>query len=466
MTGKKKKIIRYSIIAVVAIIIIMVILKKSGVISSEEAIKVSIETVQQHTIIETVSASGKVQPEVEVKISPDVSGELIELGVKEGDKVTKGQLLAKIKPDFYEASYEQSVASSNGAKANLANSNARLLQVKAQLINAKATYERNEKLWNQQVISAAEWDAAKSAYEVAKAELQASEQTVQGADYNLKNALAIVKQSKDNLNKTAIYAPVDGTISKLSAEKGERVVGASQFSAPEILRIANLNEMEVKVSVNENDIVRVHLGDTALIEVDAYLKRKFKGIVTSIANSANSAGTGVDQVTNFDVKIRILRDSYTDLIPKDNPNLSPFRPGMSATVDIQTAIVYNVISVPIQAVTSRDNAKGIVKDTDKKDQKMENDDRPKVVSDKNKQEKTKTTEAQEYVFVYENGKVKMTKVKTGIQDNTNIQIIEGLKEKQEVVSGPYKAVSKTLKDGDKVKKTDKKDLFSTKEKPE
>ncbi len=466
MTGKKKKIIRYSIIAVVALIIILVILKKSGVISSEDAIKVSIETVQKHNIIETVSASGKVQPEVEVKISPDVSGELIELLVKEGDKVSKGQLLAKIKPDFYEASYEQAVASSNGAKANLANSNARLLQVKAQLINAKATYERNEKLWKQQVISAAEWDGAKSSYEVAKAELQASEQTVQGADFNLKNALAIVKQSRDNLNKTAIYAPVDGTISKLSAEKGERVVGASQFSAPEILRIANLNEMEVKVSVNENDIVRVHLGDTALVEVDAYLKRKFKGVVTSIANSANSSGLGVDQVTNFDVKIRILRDSYIDLLPKDNPNLSPFRPGMSATVDIQTASVYNVISVPIQAVTSRDNAQGIVKDADKKTDQMENDEQAKVVSDKNKQEKTKAVEAQEYVFVYENGKVKMTKVKTGIQDNTNIQILEGLKEKQEVVGGPYKAVSKTLKDGDKVKKTDKKDLFNTKEKAE
>ena len=244
-------------------------------------------------------------PETEVKISPDVSGEIIELPVKEGDQVKKGQLLAKIKPDFYLSDVERMEAALNNVIASLANAKARLAQSNAQFMNAKANYERNEKLWKQQVISASDWDAAKSAYEVAKAEVEAAQQTVNSAEFNIKSSRASLKESKNNLNKTSIFAPLDGTISKLEVEKGERVVGTSQFAGTELMRVSDLNEMEVDAEVNENDIIRVHPGDTALVEVDAYLSRKFKGIVIGIANSANNSSiTSVDQVTNFNVKIR------------------------------------------------------------------------------------------------------------------------------------------------------------------
>lgn len=452
----KKKFYRYLIIGGISLIIILAIGKKKGWLGKNEVINVSTELVTKRTIIETVSANGKVQPEVEVKISPDVSGEVTELYVKEGDEVKKGDLLAKINPDIYMSNLTRMVATLNTSKANMMNSQARLTQVEAQYINAKASFDRNEKLWKQQAISASEYDAAKAAFEVAKADVDAAKQTVKASEYGVKSTAASLKEASDNLSKTSIFAPVSGTISKLNVEKGERVVGTSQFAGTEIMRIANLNEMEVNVSVNENDIVRVHLGDTALIEVDAYLNRKFKGIVTEMANSANTTGTSADQVTNFEVKIRILRESYLDLVSTKNPNLSPFRPGMSATVDIQTKTVYNVITVPIQAVTTRDdttNVKG-------KKQVDEGNADENASTEKKRDEKKKSSELKEYVFLYIDGKVKMKKVKTGIQDNTYIQILEGLKEKQEIVAAPYRAISKLMKNGDGVKKVDKKDLFS------
>ncbi|NVO02596.1 MAG: efflux RND transporter periplasmic adaptor subunit [Bacteroidetes bacterium] len=454
----KKKFYRYLIIGGVALVIILGIGKKKGWFGKNEMISVSTEIVTKRTIIETVSANGKVQPEVEVKISPDVSGEVTELYVKEGDEVKKGDLLAKINPDIYMSNLDRMVATLNTSKANMMNSQARLIQIEAQYTNAKASFERNEKLWKQQAISASEFDAAKAAFEVAKADVEAGKQTVKAAEYGVKSTAASLKEASDNLTKTSIFAPVSGTISKLSVEKGERVVGTSQFAGTEIMRIANLNEMEVNVSVNENDIVRVHLGDTALIEVDAYLNRKFKGIVTEMANSANTTGTSADQVTNFEVKIRILRESYLDLVSTKNPNLSPFRPGMSATVDIQTKTVYNVLTVPIQAVTTRDDTTNVM---DKKPMNEEGNGDENASTEKKKDEKKKSSEMKEYVFMYVDGKVKMQKVKTGIQDNTYIQILEGLKEKQEIIAAPYRAISKQLKNGDAVKKVDKKELFTT-----
>jgi HlyD family secretion protein len=452
----KKKFYRYLIIGGVVLIIILGIGKKKGWFGKSEVISISTELVANRTIIETVSANGKVQPEVEVKISPDVSGEVTELYVKEGDEVKKGDLLAKINPDIYMSNLDRMVATLNTSKANMMNSQARLIQVEAQYTNAKASFERNEKLWKQQAISASEFDAAKAAFEVAKADVDAAKQTVKASEYGVKSTAASLKEASDNLTKTSIFAPVSGTISKLNIEKGERVVGTSQFAGTEIMRIANLNEMEVNVSVNENDIVRVHLGDTALIEVDAYLNRKFKGVVTEMANSANTTGIIADQVTNFEVKIRIVRESYLDLVSTKNPNLSPFRPGMSATVDIQTKTVNNVLTVPIQAVTTRDDTTNL---KEKKPMSEENGDE-NASTDKKKDEKKKSSELKEYVFIYSDGKVKMQKVKTGIQDNTYIQILEGLKEKQEIVAAPYRAISKQLKNGDAVKKVDKKDLFS------
>jgi len=448
----KKRIIWILIIFVGVALIAGIIAKKKGLIGKAEVTKVATEKVTKRTIIEVVSANGKIAPEFEVKLSPDVSGEIIELYVKEGDLIKAGQLLAKINPEIYLSNYDRTIASLNTSQANLANSKAQLAQVKSQFINAKSSYDRNEKLHSQKTISDAEYETSKANYEVALAQVEAGEESVKAAAFNVKNAEAGVKESKENLSKTSIYAPVAGTVSKLNIEKGERVAGASQFgSGTEILRIANLLTMEVKVSVNENDIVRVALNDTALVEVDAYLNRKFKGIVTEISTSANTVGVSADQVTNFDVKIRLLLDSYKDLITAIKPNDSPFRPGMSATVDIQTASRINVLTLPIQAITSRaDTTKTAAPKVEKKAEQTQDSEKTKK----------KVEVVQEYVFMYDNGIAKIMKVKTGIQDNMYIQIIEGLKEGQEIITAPYRAVSKKLKDGDKVKKVDPKDLYT------
>jgi len=451
----KKRIIWILIILAAVVLIGGVVAKKKGWIGKPDETKIATEKVTKRTIVEVVSANGKIAPEFEVKLSPDVSGEVIELYVKEGDVVKAGQLLAKINPEIYLSNYDRTIAALNTSQANLANSKARLAQVKSQFINAKSSYDRNEKLHNQKTISDAEYETSKANFEVAVAEVEAAEESVKAAAFSVKSSEAGVKESKENLSKTSIYAPVGGTISKLNLEKGERVAGASQFgSGTEILRIANLQTMEVNVSVNENDIVRVTLSDTALVEVDAYQNRKFKGIVTEISTSANTVGVSADQVTNFEVKIRILPDSYKDLIASDKPNDSPFRPGMSATVDIRTESVVDVLTLPIQAITSRaDTTKTAVK-TEEKPETENSDDNAKK----------KVEVVQEYVFLYDNGVAKMLKIKTGIQDNTYIQIVEGLKEGQEIITAPYRAVSKKLKEGDKVKKVETKDLYSDEKK--
>lgn len=455
---KKKKILFIIGGIILVILIFLAVGKKKGWIGSENKIKVSVEKPQKRNIIETVSASGKIQPEIEVKISPDVSGEVVELLVKEGDKVKKGDLLAKIKPDIYESNYEQMQASLNSQKANEANAKARLAQVKAQFINTKTSFERNESLWKQGAISQAEYDAAKASYDVAKEEVSAAEEVYRGSQFNVQSTNASVKEARENLAKTNIYAPVDGTISKLSIEKGERVVGTTQFAGTEIMRIANLNEMEVNVSVNENDIVSVSLGDTALIEVDAYLNRKFKGIVTEIANTAAVSGTSTDQVTNFEVKIRILRDSYTDLIDENKPNSSPFRPGMSASVDIQTEKVENVLSVPIMAVTVKDDT------TAKKFNFKKEEESPKTDENSDTKVKKEDKKQEEYVFVVNNGKVKLRKIVSGVQDNMYIYIKDGLTENDEVVVAPYDAITNSLYSGASVSIVDKKELFMVKSK--
>jgi len=466
----KKKLWIYLLIALGILIILAVVGKKRGWFGNSNEIKISTDLVSKKTIIETVSANGKIQPEVEVKISPDVSGEIMELAVKEGNHVKKGDLLAKINPDYYLSDLDKMTAAVNTSKATMANTKSSLATAQSQYLNAKASYERNKTLHGSGAISASEWDAAQSAYDVAIAAVDGAKESVKAAEYNVVSAEASLKEAKDNLTKTSVYAPVSGTISILNVEKGERVVGTSQFSGTEMMRIANLNEMEVNVSVNENDIVRVKLGDTASIDVDAYLNRKFKGIVTEISNSANNvtsttSSTSIDQVTNFDVKIRILRSSYTDLLSKTDSTYSPFRPGMSATVDIQTKTVVNALAIPIQAVTTReDTTTAADKTKTKKKETASNsgaDDREQLVTNKDLH---KEGETEEFVFLYVDGVVKKQKVKTGIQDNNYIQILDGLTEKQEVITAPYKAISKLLKDGDKVKKVDKKDLYIGEEK--
>lgn len=448
-----KKQIRFGILIFAVLIIALVIARKQGLIGQKEGTKVTVEPAAIGSIIETVAANGKIQPEIEVKISPDVSGEVVELFIREGDQVKAGDLLARIDPKIYASNYDRILAGLNTQKANLANARARVSQVEAQFINAKSIFERNERLWKEKAISASEYDAAKSAFEVARAEVSAAQENVKAAEFSVKSAEASVKEASENLYKTSIYAPVDGTISKLNVEKGERVAGASQFSAgTEILRIANLALMEVIVSVNENDIVRVSLNDTASVEVDSYLNRKFRGVVTAIATSANITGLSADQVTNFDVKIRMLPDSYKDLLEKKT---SPFRPGMSATVDIQTTSVNDVITVPIQSVTTR-------RDSSDKKQARNNQDQEDnggaVVEDESAKPKD-TEPVIEYVFIAEDDKAVIRKVKTGIQDNTSIQITEGLKEGEMVISGPYRAISRTLKDGDRINIVTKEELF-------
>ncbi len=422
-----------------ALIVLGIIGKMAGWFGKKPGVEVAVEKAALRDITEMVSANGKIQPEVEVKISADVSGEIVELHVKEGQKVQKGQHLLTINPDLIQSAADRVAAALNQTKANLANAKARENQAKANFVNAEQSFNRSKKLRDQQAISAAEYDAAVAQFESAKGELEAAKQSVFAAEFAVNSAQASLKEANDNLNRTRIYAPTDGTISKLNVELGERVVGTAQMSGTELLRIANLSEMEVSVDVNENDIVRIQLNDTANVEVDAYGDRIFKGIVTEIANSSKTAGdvmnTG-DQVTNFSVKIRILRSSYQDLLDTAQAHLSPFRPGMSATVDILTETQKNVIAVPIMAVTTR------------------------ASDDSTKKSDSGIDELDEVVFVHQNGKIRKLKVKTGIQDMNHIRILEGIKVGDEVIAAPYTAISKLLRDSMDVIVVDASSLYT------
>jgi HlyD family secretion protein len=455
---KTNKLLKYLLIAATVLIIFAIIGKKAGWFGKDDAIKVSTETAQKRTIVEIITANGKIQPETEVKLSPEVSGEIILLNVKEGQEVKAGDLLVKINPEIYLSTIARIQASLNSAKSNLANAKARLSQSKAQFTTAELSFKRNEKLWKDKAISDAEYETAQSNYQVAKADVDAARESVNAARYNVMSTEASLREARENLAKTTIYAPMSGTVSKLNVEVGERVVGTIQMAGTELLRIANLNLMEVKVDVNENDIVRVKIGDTALIEVDAYLGEKFKGVVTEIANSASVTGAGTDQVTNFEVKILMLKDSYAHLIPKGSKNVYPFRPGMSATADIQTNTKYNVLSVPIQAVTTRKDSTGVVKSIAAGTlEKVDNFD-----DENNKQgEKEKNKEPLTVVFEYLDGKAILRVVKTGIQDDNYIEIVSGLKDSAEVITAPYSVISKKLKNTLSVEKTDKDKLFKT-----
>jgi HlyD family secretion protein len=453
-----KKSTRNILIIVGALIVLGIIAKSAGWLGKKPGIEVAVEKASNRSITEVVSANGKIQPEVEVKISADVSGEIVELKVAEGQKVKKGDLLLTINPDLIQSAADRVAAALNQSRANLANAKARENQVKAVFTNIDESYKRSKKLFDQQAISASEFDAAKAQYEGAKADVEAAKQSVLAAEYAVNSAQASLKEANDNLGRTRIYAPTDGTVSKLNVELGERVVGTAQMSGTELLRIANLSEMEVSVDVNENDIVRIEMNDTANVEVDAYGERKFKGIVTEIANSSNTVGVTMntsDQVTNFSVKIRILRESYTDLVDTARPHLSPFRPGMSATVDILTKTESNVLTVPIMAVTTR-----VIAGKEKKEEKNISDSEGEAQAIDNANEEG---EVEEVVFVYSEGKVRKVRVKTGIQDNDFIRILSGLKGGEEVISAPYSAISKILKDSMDVVLVEAAQLYTKKE---
>ena len=445
MKKKSNKLLPVGIALVVIIIIVLVAGKKMGWFGKDFEINVSTKIVESKTITELITANGKVQPETEVKISPDVSGEIIELPIEEGNEVKKGQLLMVIKPDMYVQAY-------NRAQASLSSSQARLAQADARLIESEMSYKRASSLFKQDAIPVSDYETAQASFKVAQSEVKA-------AQFAVKSSEASVAEAQEQLVKTKIYAPMDGTVSRLNVEKGERVVGTNMYAGTETMVIANLHLMEVKVDVNENDIVRVNLNDTALVEVDAYLGRKFKGLVTEIANSATVVGGSTDQVTNFNVKILLLEESYKDLVDSVGGKKYPFRPGMSATVDIQTETRKDVISVPIQAVTTRS-----LKSNGKDDTKKDDIDKPEEEAEAVTQQGVKSADDEkvEVVFIYKNGKVYKQPVKTGIQDSENIEISEGLKTGDEIVVAPFNAINKQLNDSTLVKKVDEKELFKAK----
>ncbi len=480
---KRNKTLLYVLIGVLALLIAAAVIKARQKPRGEE---VNAEKAERRTIKETVTASGKIYPETEVKISSDVSGEIIQLYVQEGDSVTAGQVLAKIRPDEYQSAVEQGVASVNTARAqkqisssNVRTSSAQLDQLKAEINRAKAQLEaatnafnRSDKLFKEGVISAAEFETAKnnlraaeSGLNAAEANLKASESSLVSAQENVRvselgitSASARLRELNTSLQKTIITAPVSGIVSKLNVEKGERVVGTLQMTGTEMMRIANLRSMEVQVDVSENDILKVSVGDEADVEVDAYLGRKFKGKVTEIANSASNVGTTTslnsDQVTNFVVKIRIDASSYLDLL-KDGRRY-PFRPGMSASVDVFTQTADNTLTVPLIAVTARE---------DKKDDKKVQDNAEEENNSNNaqKEKEKKDDLIKEIVFVIVGDTVAVKEVKTGIQDNDHIEILSGIAEGDMVISGPYSAIARKLKSGSKIKLMDKKKAEEKKE---
>ena len=416
---KNNKILKILVPLTIVLIVFALIGKKAGWFGKAATVKVSVENAEKRTIIETITANGKIQPEKEVKITPDVSGEIVELTVREGDNVEKGQLLLRIKPDVYISQRDRSLAAISQARA-------RLSQAEAQFIQAELSYKRNKQLYDEETISRSEFEQAEASYLVAKAEVDA-------ARFSVTSSEAALKEANENLVKTSIYAPMSGTVSMLLVELGERVAGTGMMAGTDMLRIADLSRMEAQVEVNENDIPRVKLGDTATIEIDAYTDYKFKGVVTEIASSAKTTGVSADQVTNFDVNILVLPDSYEALVTSHNQN--PLRPGMSATVDIRTEIREGIISVPIQSVTTRTDTTLVVRN----------------LAD----EKIRTL-----VFITDGERALAKDVITGIQDNSYIEIISGVAEGDRVISAPFSAISKKLSDSTLVEIVKKEDLFS------
>lgn len=454
---KSNRLIYWLIGSLIVIIVFLVVAKSAGWIGKPKEIEVELAKLKRVTIIEKVSASGTVQPVTEVKIAPEVSGEIIDLLVEEGDSVKRGQLLVKIRPDTWESQLQRAQASLSQQKANRAQSEANLNSAKASFIRAEQEFKRQEKLWNEKVISEADWQLANQNYTIAKTDVIAAEKAVEAARYIIHSTEAGLREAQENFRKTSVVAPMDGVVSKLIVKKGERVVGTATMAGTEMLRIADLNVMEVRVDVNENDIVRVSVGDTAVIDVDAYAStnKEFKGVVTLIANTAKDK-TSADAITEFEVRILILDSSYRDLV--EAGNRFPFRPGMTASADILTTTKENVLAVPLAAVTTR---------TPGQMNAAENDGGP---PNRNASQglnegsgSPKSDEPKVVIFVNENGEAKMKEVKTGISDYDNIEILSDLSDSAEVITGPFLVVSTRLKEGDKIRPMEKKDEEPQKE---
>ena len=451
------KTVKWILISLVVLVAALVGLKVAGVFGKNEGIKVTAEKVQKRTIIEVVNASGKIYPEIEVKVSPDISGEITELNVQEGDSVKKGEIVARIYADIYSIQANQAASGVAQSQAQVANSQASLEALKANMDQSEKSFKMQKQLYDEKVISSNEFNVADAAYKTALANYNAARQGIRGGQAAVQSAQANLAKANKDLGRTAVIAPMDGVVSLLSVKKGERVVGSNMMAGTEMLRIADMSKIEIRVDVGESDVPKVHLGDSAIVTVDAYSDRKFKGIVTQIASSNNGAASQTalantsNDVTNYKVYIRLLPQSYADLLGKGN---FPFRPGMSASADIQTKTHPMVLSVPINAITTRD-----LKDSSAKaDKKMADADINEA------KETTNMDDLEVIAFVIDTGGiVRKVKVKTSIQDINYIEITEGLKAGEQVVSGPYEVVSKTLKTKDKVKVVDKKEIFEKKE---
>ena len=455
--------LRWILGGVIVLVLLLVVLKKTGALGSDDGIKVSVEKVIRRNITEIVTASGKVYPEKEVKISPDISGEVVDLKVtQEGDSVHKGQELARIYADIYTTQRDQAAAQMNQQQAVVSNMSAQLPGLKATMDANKRTFDRQKQLLDQKVISLSEYEAAESAYKSSEAGYMAALQSVKGNVAGVASAKANLDIAAKNLTRTTVTSPIDGVVSLLSIKKGERVVGNSMMAGTEMMRVADMSKIETIVDVGENDIPKVHLGDTALVEVDAYNNRKFKGIVTQIASSVSTTSgstttVSTNDVTNYKVHIRLSPDSYKDLIDPAKPKSFPFRPGMSASADIQTRTHMNRLSVPINSVATRE------KNTDNAVLDANNS----TDNGKDNAQDSKTTTAggdlDEVVFVWQAGDtVRKVKVRTDIQDINYIEVVDGLKEGDQVVTGPYSVVSKTLRSGLRVKIVPKEKLFEGK----
>ncbi|MEP7232095.1 MAG: efflux RND transporter periplasmic adaptor subunit [Ginsengibacter sp.] len=457
--------LKWVIISLVVLIVLLVVLKKSGVLGKDEGVKVSAEKVVTRTITETVNASGKIYPEIEVKMSPDISGEIVELNVEEGDSVKRGQVLARIYGDIYATQRDQAAAIVSQQQAQAANATASIGAMQASLDQAKKTYDMQKELYDGKVISQNEFNTADAAFKSALANYNAAKEGIVGSKAGVQSARAALAKANKDISRATLEAPMDGVISLLSVKKGERVVGSSMMAGTEMMRIADMSKIEIRVDVGENDIPKVHLGDSATIEVDAYNDKKFTGIVTQIASSNNGAATQSalsatsTDVTNYKVYIRISPDSYKDLIDPSKKKSFPFRPGMSASADIQTKTHKNVLAVPINAVTTRDKNDS----TGTKAMQPASNDATNNVAVVNGGNNTSTNDLEVVVFIVQpDNTVRKQIVKTSIQDINDIEITEGLKEGDEVVTGPYEVVSKTLKDKAKVKVVPKSELFDTK----
>lgn len=441
--------------ALVVVIVGLIFARQMGWIGKPQEVEVELGKATTGNIIEKVAASGTVQPVVEVKIAPEVSGEIIELEVEDGDPVKAGDPLVRIRPDVLLSQLERSEATLNQQRANVLSAEAGYSRAQATFIRSEADYKRQEKLWSEKVISEADWQLARQNFEVAKNDLASARQSIEAARYTVKSTEAGVKEARENVRKTLVVAPMTGVVSKLGVKKGERVLGTIQMQGTEMLRIADLNKMEVRVNVNENDIVRVHLNDTVVIDVDAYASqdKQFRGVVTNIANTAKDK-VSVDAITEFEVRILILQSSYADLVQKGIAY--PFRPGMTASVEILTSRKNKVLMVPISAVTTR-NPDDSGEEGDKGEEQSNTSNRAETTA------ATKKKAEKVVVFVKEGDVVKMAEVKTGISDYDNIEILSGVKEGQEVVIGPYFAISKRLKDNDRVKLKENKSKSDNKE---